>query len=191
MVANGMGSIQACAHLYNALSCQKRLTQEWKDMDLVMELLGQESFFVGGKPPQDIEDQRRKYLIQMGIPAAFFTKSGKNRATDRIPKSKAGARYVQSINPVYTAFDKIYGLKGHGRLTFETLKEIIKLNELEEDKLSGHIGIRMRWMAEEQTKLTRERKQRLLTAECFEESEVVDKELMSDEKQVDVVRLIE
>lgn len=191
MVANGMGSIQACAHLYSALKCQKRLNQEWKDMDLVMELLGNESFFVGGKPPQDIDDQRRKYLMQMGISAAFFTKSGKNRAIVRIPKSKAGARYVQSINPVYTAFDKVYGLKEHGLLTFETLKEMIALSDLEADKLSGHVGIRMRWMVEEQTKLTRARKQRLLTADCFDESEVIDKELMSNEKQVDAVRLIE
>lgn len=79
-MSNYSGAITYPMHLYNALQQEKLLspqqvpTASWEDMDVVLALLGKDSFYVGSEPPSNPHDYMMKLALQMGASAGAFCK---------------------------------------------------------------------------------------------------------------------
>lgn len=84
-VADAWGSIVCPLHLYTALQQEKLLSpgqspaEPWEDMDVVLALLGEDSFYVGGELPKTPRDYLKKFYLQLGATAAAFTNSKQKR----------------------------------------------------------------------------------------------------------------
>ncbi|KAK9350684.1 hypothetical protein V1523DRAFT_399017 [Lipomyces doorenjongii] len=102
-VANAWGSIAYCAHLYNALEQEKMLIGLWPDMDVVLSLLGDRSFWVGGERPRTAEDYYKIFCLQMGVSAATFMNASKRRR-GIVLASRAGPRGIKDGAKVSSMF---------------------------------------------------------------------------------------
>ncbi|KAK9350250.1 hypothetical protein V1523DRAFT_98130 [Lipomyces doorenjongii] len=102
-VANAWGSIAYCAHLYNALEQEKMLIGSWPDMDVVLALLGDRSFWVGGERPRTAEDYYKIFCLQMGVSAATFMNASKRRR-GIVLASRAGPRGIKDGAKVSSMF---------------------------------------------------------------------------------------
>ncbi|KAK9322283.1 hypothetical protein V1517DRAFT_140982 [Lipomyces orientalis] len=101
-IANAWGSIAYCAHLYNALEQEKLLIGSWPDMDVVLTLLGDLSFWVGERP-RTAEDYYKKFCLQMGVSAATFMNASKRRR-GIVLASRAGPRGIKDGAKVSSMF---------------------------------------------------------------------------------------
>ncbi|KAK8079330.1 hypothetical protein PG994_003137 [Apiospora phragmitis] len=130
-VANAWGSIQYCQHLYNALRKEKLVKGEWADMDVLYAILGEESFYVGGKEPALTEDYFKKFCLQMGTSETAMT--GKRRKNGPL-ESKAGPRGLKFVGPVLSMFKARYvDNTGQVDLTPEYVDQIIDMSLFEEE----------------------------------------------------------
>lgn len=103
-IANKWGSIKAQVHLYNALRQENILSQKqvaaesWEDLELVLAILGEESFFVGGELPKNPQDRVKNFCLQTGISAALFScdnfKHNRTFHSERIT-SKGPPRFIK------------------------------------------------------------------------------------------------
>ncbi|TEA17734.1 hypothetical protein C8034_v010026 [Colletotrichum sidae] len=127
-VANAWGSMTCSAHLYNALQSERLLQDVWKDMDVAMSLLGQQSFFVGGAP-KTAADYLKKFCWQMGTSVAAFA-NPKNRRAKVAIESRAGPRGIKQGAPVSSIFAERY-VNGASNVewTAEYVEKIISRSE--------------------------------------------------------------
>ncbi|KAK1987255.1 hypothetical protein LZ30DRAFT_799281 [Colletotrichum cereale] len=100
-VANAWGSITYTAHLYNALFRERLVEGQWRDMDLLLTLVGDSSVWVGDERPKTTGDCFQKFCLQMGISAAAFTT---NRRRKTAVASRAGPRGIKEGAPVSSRF---------------------------------------------------------------------------------------
>ncbi|KAK9235391.1 hypothetical protein V1525DRAFT_271654 [Lipomyces kononenkoae] len=123
-VANAWGSITYCAHLYNALR-QEKLIISWPDMDVVLTLLGDLNFWVGGERPLTSEDYFKKFCLQMGVSAAAFMNRSKHRRRIAIA-SRAGPRGIKDGASVSSMFR---GTAANVDWTAERIDDIVARSE--------------------------------------------------------------
>lgn len=108
-VANAWGSIGAAAHLYNACQSERLLEQgpAWPDLDVTMTILGEDSFFVGGKRPRGVADCFKKACMQLGTSTSLV--AGRQRRPNASTHSAAGPRGIKAqMGRVYRVFVERY-----------------------------------------------------------------------------------
>ncbi|KAF4953549.1 hypothetical protein FGADI_5885 [Fusarium gaditjirri] len=71
-VTNAWGSLILPGHLYNALRKEECAKGTWLDMQTLFNMLGEEQFFVGGRPDK-VSDYAKRFMLQIGVSAAAFT----------------------------------------------------------------------------------------------------------------------
>ncbi|VUC31970.1 unnamed protein product [Clonostachys rosea] len=74
----------ACGHLYHALRREELLRHGWPDMDTAIELLGENSFWMGGKRPETRRDCWKAILLRFGVSPSQLsnnTRPNANRST--------------------------------------------------------------------------------------------------------------
>ncbi|KAK2601422.1 hypothetical protein N8I77_010872 [Diaporthe amygdali] len=141
-VANAWGSIAYPLHLYTALRQEKLLSSRqvpsecWEDMDVVLALLGEDSFYVGAELPKNPHDYFTKFCLQMGTTASAFTNS-KNKRTRNLENllSRAGPRGIkEDCAPVSDMFVDRY-LRNTGQVdwTPEHVDNIVARSLYEEE----------------------------------------------------------
>jgi hypothetical protein len=129
-LAGAWGSIMYTGHLYNAVRREKLLNKGWTDMDLIMAMQGQESFFVGARPDTP-EDYLKRFALSMGYSASAFAK---NKRRGRLEASKKGPRGLSCLAPVYFMFKERYGeVPGRIELTLQDVEKILDASGWEED----------------------------------------------------------
>lgn len=154
-VANCWGSITYSQHLYVAMQKQGLMgrsedanpeADSWRDMDLVLGMLGAGNFFVGAELPSTPEDAFKKFCLQVGTTVSAFT----NRKNTREKKpmkfselySKAGPRCIKDTCPVSCMFMDRY-LRNTGQVdwTPEHVDKVISLSQFEEEgsEEDGHL----------------------------------------------------
>lgn len=97
-------------------------------MDLAENLLGIESFFIGGDRPCTPRDQLQKFCLQMGASVTAFTE---RRRRNINVVSKSGTRKLKPPAPLQSMFHKRY-MKSGRRLTTDMLGLIIELSMYEQ-----------------------------------------------------------
>lgn len=141
-VANTWGSIAYPLHLYTALQQEKLLSsrqvpgETWEDMDVVLALLGKDSFYVGAELPKDPMDYFNKFCLQMGTTASAVANSKKKR-THNLEKllSRAGPRGIKEVcAPVSDMFvDRYVRNTGQVDWTPEHVDNIVARSLYEEE----------------------------------------------------------
>ncbi|KAJ8113462.1 hypothetical protein ONZ43_g5150 [Nemania bipapillata] len=135
-VANAWGSIQYCEHLYNALFHEGLLDDKWPDMDILITMLGEDSFFVGGELPATPQDYLRKFCLQMGTSPAAMIKGGRKNTSLH---SKAGPRGLkEDASPVLSMFQARY-VENSRQVDFtpEQVSQILALSRFEHEEGDG------------------------------------------------------
>ncbi|KAI0521398.1 hypothetical protein F5B22DRAFT_634763 [Xylaria bambusicola] len=129
-VANALGSIQCCQHLYNALRYEELLNYIWQDMEVITANLGKDSFYVGGEVPKDPRAYFSKFCLQMGTSAAAMTNNKQRKNTPLW--SKSGTRGLKAASPVLSMFRARY-VQNTGQVDFtpEYVSQIIELSLFE------------------------------------------------------------
>ncbi|KAF1951625.1 hypothetical protein CC80DRAFT_528333 [Byssothecium circinans] len=101
---NAWGSVQHCAHLYNALRNEKLLTKAWHDMDIMLAIQGNEAFFTGN-PPHEPEDYLKQDLFALGASASnFLTNARVKKNKKQLTASKRGPKALKGLAPVLETF---------------------------------------------------------------------------------------
>lgn len=140
-LANSWGSMVFPMHLWNALVHEKLLSSSqdsadsWKDMAVVMAMLGPHSFYVGSEVPVRSEEYVKNLALQMGTSAALFTKAKDKRILNSGNLwSKAGARYIkEDCAPVAMMFvDRYVRNTGQIDWTPEHVESIVSRSLFEE-----------------------------------------------------------
>lgn len=114
-VANAWGSITYPLHLYVAMIQEGFMTDSekseegWRDLDIVLDLLDDSNFFVGGELPKDPDGYLNKFCLQMGTTASALGKIKQDRMKDFSDLcSRAGPRGIKYGAPVSTKFNARY-----------------------------------------------------------------------------------
>lgn len=143
-LANSWGSIVFPLHLWNALTQEKLLSSSedsadsWRDMAVVLAILGSHSFYVGSGVPAKPDEYTKSIVLQLGFTAALFTK-GKNERMLNFgslrSRSRAGIRYIEEdCAPVAMMFvDRYVRNTGQIDLTPEHVDSIVSRSLFEED----------------------------------------------------------
>jgi hypothetical protein len=98
---NVWGSTMSCAHPYNAVGCGKRRDTMWKDIEAVMPLQGEKTFFIGEVPDKP-DDCSKRFALVMGASAANLAKS--TRKKKGLVHSKRGPHGLEEVDPVLQTF---------------------------------------------------------------------------------------
>lgn len=156
-VADSLGSIQYCQHLYNALRQEKLIDSRWADMEVMYTLLGDDSFYVGGKNPTSCADYFMKFCLQMGTSAAAMT--GKGRKNTPMA-SKSGPRGLKRGAPVLYMFeDRYVNNTGQVDLTPERVDQIVEMSLWQQEEVEGG-GFQM-GQIDDPSKLREKKKQQM------------------------------
>jgi hypothetical protein len=126
--------VLSCQRLYNALQQQKLADHQWRDMEVLLHNLGEDSFFVGGEKPKTPHGWFKSHVLQKGISATGLARQG--RPSRRLKASKAGPRRFKDNAPVQSMFERRFADGTHEvKLTPEDVYRIIDLSLFE---LVGH-----------------------------------------------------
>jgi hypothetical protein len=98
---NAWGSVMSCAHLYNAVGGGKTRETMWKDLDVVIPLQGEKTFFIGDAPTKP-DDCLNRFALAMGASAANLAKSTRKRKG--LIHSKRGPKGLKELGPVLQTF---------------------------------------------------------------------------------------
>lgn len=123
-VCNSYDSVQAAHHLYNASNLCKLLPSPWVDMDKALELLGADSFYAGGLVADNMDDQFRKFGLQMGISAVAMANG---RRKSGVLLSKTGRRNLNFTAPVSSMFGQRFVNEADMHLTVDKIQKIIEV----------------------------------------------------------------
>ena len=93
--ANAWSSILTTAQIYNAVRQERLLAVPWKDMEMMISLQSEETFFVG-EHPKSPEEYVRRFALNMGYSAAIFAKDHRENAPIA---SKKGPRGLSDLCP--------------------------------------------------------------------------------------------
>ncbi|KAF4119404.1 hypothetical protein GMORB2_4923 [Geosmithia morbida] len=113
LVANVWSSSTAAVHLYNALQSEKLLPQNlmWPDLDVVAEILGEDSFFVGGKSSFGMVDCFKKACLQLGASVSAVAGLRRSQTIGSL-HSAAGPRGIKAdLGSVTNVFVERYSWK--------------------------------------------------------------------------------
>ncbi|KAJ9138152.1 Ank-repeat protein mbp1 [Pleurostoma richardsiae] len=130
-VASAWGSILYATHLYNALQSERLLGgMHWPDIDVAQTILGESSFYVGGRPTGP-DDYLKKFCLHMGVSASAFSDSKKRRKNSALA-SRAGPRGIKEGIPVSSMFkDRYVHETGQVDWTPEHVDDIVERSEYE------------------------------------------------------------
>ncbi|KAL6924040.1 hypothetical protein FSST1_001314 [Fusarium sambucinum] len=107
-VTNAWNSIILPAHLYNAVTQEGGSDCFWKDMDTLWLLFGEHQFFVGG-PPRSYSDYSKRFMLQVGLSAATFSKERLLRGALKVEDfTKKGPRLLVSRAVIHKSLQKRY-----------------------------------------------------------------------------------
>jgi hypothetical protein len=98
---NAWGSVISCAHLYNAVGGGKTRDTMWKDLDVLIPLQGEKTFFIGDAPTKP-DDCLNRFALAMGASAANLAKS--TRKKKGLIHSKRGPKGLKELGPVLQTF---------------------------------------------------------------------------------------
>ncbi|KAI1110488.1 hypothetical protein F5Y14DRAFT_455022 [Nemania sp. NC0429] len=146
-VAEAWGSIQSCAHLYNALQHEKLLPHSWVDLDVLVANLGRGIFYAGGETPKTPSDYIEMFCRQMETPTAATVEEG---CMNNPLASKAGPRGLEQASPVLSMFKERYVEEGYVEgssqvdITPEHVREII-----DGSSIMGHVRGRKKLQGKE------------------------------------------
>ncbi|KAF2146868.1 uncharacterized protein K452DRAFT_242024, partial [Aplosporella prunicola CBS 121167] len=118
--ASSWGSIIYSAHIYNAVWQEKLIKKQWKDMELVYMLQGQDEMF--GGTPKNTDAYLKRFCLSMGYSATAFAQ---NRRPTNLQPSKKGSRGLTEQASVAQMFRERY-CHGSGRTDF-TQEELAKI----------------------------------------------------------------
>lgn len=142
VVANAWGSIAYPLHLHNALQQERLMSppgapaETWDDLNVVLSMLSEDSFFVGAELPRNPQDYFRKFCLQMGTTASSFVKSNRKRTCNLDSLlSKKGPRGIrEDCAPVSGMFvDRYVRNTGQVDWTPEHVDQIISCSLYEEE----------------------------------------------------------
>jgi hypothetical protein len=129
---NAWGSLQHCAHLYNAIRREKLMDKSWSDMELLFAIQGHDVFF-SGSPPTDTEGYLRRNIMALGGSAANFSQGNASRKkNDKLIVSKRGPNTLKELAPVLDTFKHRF-CSEHPRfeLRTEDVERILEKSEWE------------------------------------------------------------
>lgn len=139
-VTNAWGSIILPAHIYNAVSEEGLTNCVWYDMELLFEKLGEDQFFVGGRPTNPA-DYLKRFLLQIGVSASVLT--NRRRPSSRTKASiddfsKAGGRFIKHGATITRSFlDRYWKNTGSSAWSPECIEEVLLKSQLEEQETAG------------------------------------------------------
>ncbi|KAL8740380.1 MAG: hypothetical protein Q9184_008498, partial [Pyrenodesmia sp. 2 TL-2023] len=133
---NHWKSIVSVAHLYNALRQEKLLARPWKDMEIAIKFQGCEAFFVGNKP-SNVGEYERRFMLRVGISSSAYASNRRTNVDSIRPKKKKGSRAMKELSPVWRLFAARYFRNERSLLlTPESIKPIVEAKMAKEDKES-------------------------------------------------------
>ncbi|EEU43804.1 uncharacterized protein NECHADRAFT_30210, partial [Fusarium vanettenii 77-13-4] len=130
-VTNAWGSIILPAHLYNAASKEGYSDCFWPDMELLFDILGEEQFFVGGRP-DNTADYVTRFMLQIGVSASVFTnRRRRSKKLDIDDFSRAGTRFLKPRAPIHSSLRDRYQ-RNMSRMNWspESIEEILSRSEI-------------------------------------------------------------
>jgi hypothetical protein len=98
---NAWGSVMSCAHLYNAVIVGKRKETMWKDLEVVIPLQGEKTFFIGDAP-ESVDDCLKRFALAICASASNLARS--TRKKKGLVHSKRGPKGVKELGPVLQTF---------------------------------------------------------------------------------------
>ncbi|KAI4174355.1 MAG: hypothetical protein LQ346_008245 [Caloplaca aetnensis] len=123
---NNWKSIVTVSHLYNALRQEKLLGRPWKDMEIAIMFQGCEAFFVGNKP-SNLEQYERRFMLRVGISSAAYASNRRTNVDPLRTKKKKGSKLLEGMSPVWKLFAGRYLNNGRSLLlTPQSIKPIIE-----------------------------------------------------------------
>ncbi|KAF4466998.1 hypothetical protein FALBO_6147 [Fusarium albosuccineum] len=130
-VTNAWGSIILPAHLYNAVAEEGHCQCWWSDMELLFDMLGEEQFFVGGRP-DNTADYVTRFMLQIGVSASVFT--NRRRPSKKLNLddfSRGGSRFLKPRAPIHTSLLGERYHKNTGRMIWspESIEQILSQQE--------------------------------------------------------------
>ncbi|KAF5605846.1 hypothetical protein FPANT_1095 [Fusarium pseudoanthophilum] len=131
-VTNAWGSLILPGHLYNALLKEQCIKSNWVDMGTLFGVFGEEQFFVGGRPDK-VSDYATRFMLQIGVSAAAFTKN-RRRGPKMVVEdfSRAGARFLTSRASIHKSLQDRYQRNANRmNWTAESISEILLRAESE------------------------------------------------------------
>jgi hypothetical protein len=138
---NAWGSVMSCAHLYNAVGGGKTRDTRWKDLDVVVLLQGEKTFFIGDAP-KSADDCLKRFALAMGASASNLAKS--TRRKKGLTLSKRGPKGLKELGPVLQTFKGRF-CDGNGQVNFaaEDVQKILECDtweyDLDEEGRAGEI----------------------------------------------------
>lgn len=100
---NAWGSVMSCAHLYNAVGGGTTQDMMWKDLDVIMPMQGEKTFFIGEAPSAKAVDEcLKRFALAMGASATNLAKS--TRKKKGLKLSKRGPKGLKELGPVLQTF---------------------------------------------------------------------------------------
>lgn len=138
---NAWGSVMSCAHLYNAVGGGTTKEMMWKDLDVIVPLQGEKTFFIG-EAPKSAEDCLKRFALAMGASASNLAKS--TRRKKGLTLSKRGPKGLKELGPVLQTFKGRF-CDGNGRtnLAVEDVQKILECDtwdyELDEEGRAGEV----------------------------------------------------
>ncbi|KAK4569715.1 hypothetical protein LTR86_002683 [Recurvomyces mirabilis] len=102
-LCNGWGTVVYPAHLYNAIQQGTGFTQDWDDMDYILDTHSPSRIFVG-TPPTEPQDFLKRFTLALGVSASNFARNRRPGGMALITASKKGPRGLKTTSPVKYIF---------------------------------------------------------------------------------------
>ncbi|KAL4728012.1 hypothetical protein ACLX1H_004719 [Fusarium chlamydosporum] len=124
-VTNFWASLSMTAHLYNLHLIWETSYCFWHDMEQLLDMFGEEQFFLGGRPTTHGAACQR-FIIQSGVSASSAAIDEQRQRKGQQFVSKAGIRNVNSLIPVHKSHSDWYQ-KNTIRMnwTTESIRQIV------------------------------------------------------------------
>ncbi|CAI6047576.1 unnamed protein product, partial [Clonostachys chloroleuca] len=91
-----------CAHIYHALRKEKLLDCCWPDMDTAIELLGDNSFWVGGKRLEPTHEYWNAMLLRSGVSATWHSSNAR-------PSTSRPSGFTSNKRKIYSQVGTSFG----------------------------------------------------------------------------------
>ncbi|OHE93159.1 hypothetical protein CORC01_11571 [Colletotrichum orchidophilum] len=126
-LANDTLSVMSIMHLYNALLQEDMLTSKWKDMELIMELVGKSQFFVGN-PPDNPTGYIKSFLMQTGLKSVYMSQLKRSKTQTKLYKELKNRRRISEGATVSMMFYERYcNEKGETSTGNWTAEDIVRI----------------------------------------------------------------
>ncbi|CAI6095933.1 unnamed protein product [Clonostachys chloroleuca] len=130
LFANQWGSIILPAHLYNAALKEDHCQTPWPDMEVLMDIFGEEQFFVGGTP-DNTSAYVNRFMLQVGAsPSTLINRHRRSKKIGADDFSKAGTRFLTSRATFHGSFrDRYVNNANQMDWTPQYISEILSLEK--------------------------------------------------------------